>query len=340
MPRPLHKEDREIMAECVVLHYRKGLDQGEVGARLNLNQSQVSKLLKRAKEEGIFEIDVRINHPYYKELEEEIKNIFSLRDVVVVESQESLIRSDTHLARVLGIEAARYFEKQAKRGNKVGISGGQTMFEFVNGLSHPPNYIKLYPLVSWAAQDLRIKHIQPSTLVSLWWTNFNNIEAYKLDLPCLLTEDILKSIKDSAENLLKEIEDINFIITSVGRIDKGSTFAEWVSDVGFDITKLMKDGAVGDFIGHPINRDGKNVEGESIEEFKKYVVSLIDIKETKEIVSKNDPNQFVMLVAGGYRKLDSISACLRGNLCNVLVTDHEIAKDLIDLHKKGEFTNL
>jgi len=340
MPRPLYKEDRGIMAECVFLHYKKGLDQAEVGARLNLNQSQVSKLLKRAKEEGVFEIDIRINYPYYKELEEKIKGIFNLREVVIVESQESTIGSDTHLSRAIGIEAARYFEKQAKRGNKVGISGGLTMFEFVNGLSHPPNYIKLYPLVSWAAQDLRIKHIQPSTLVSLWWTKFNNIEAYKLDLPCLFPEDILKPIKDSAENLFEEVKDINFIVTSVGRIDKGSTFAEWVDDVRFDITKLMDEGAIGDFIGHPIDRDGENVEGESIKAFNRLVVSLIDIEATKKIVSKNDPAQFVILAAGGYRKLDSISACLRGTLCNVLVTDHEVAKDLLDLYEKGGFANL
>jgi deoxyribonucleoside regulator len=340
MKRPLQKDDHELMAECAFLHYKKGLEQAEVGTKLNLNQSQVSKLLKRAKDEGVLEIDVHINHPYYKELEEEVKNKFNLRDVIIVRSLEADIGSDTHLAIDIGLEAARYFEKKSRRGNKVGISGGQTMYEFVNALSHPPHYLTLYPLVSWGAKDLRIKHIQPSTLVSIWWTKFKNIEAYKLELPYLLSEETLKSIKDSAKNISEEVKDINFIFTSVGCIGKGSTFVEWVGDVEVDIEELMIDGVIGDFIGHPINRNGGNVEGDSIEKFNKLVVSLISIKETRDIVLRNDPNQFVILAAGGYRKLDSITACLRGKLCNVLITDNETAKDLLDRYEQSEFTNL
>ena len=347
--KPARKNDNERMYECAFLHYQRGLSQVDVAKKVGITQSHVSKLLRRAVDEHIVSVNYTMDYPSFKEIANELKTKFKLRDVRLVWSLKEGAGSATSLARDIGLEAAKYFEKAAKRGSKVGISGGEAMYEFVNALSRPPRRLKLYPLVSWVAKDLRIKDIHASTLVSIWWSNFNDVEAYKLDIPYIKDSNSMMRVKEVSDKLFEQIQiqDIDFIITSVGRVDEGSTFAEWVEDVGLDIETLKKAEVVGDFIGHLIKKNGSEVTEEDFEDclttkdggkvkkntiynFKDLVSVPLDIKDIQDIVNKNDPDKFVMLVAGDDRKLDSIRACLDGKLCNVLITDHKVAKELLN----------
>jgi DNA-binding transcriptional regulator LsrR (DeoR family) len=321
----------EVMLKCAELHYEEDLDQIEIANRLGISQSQVSKLLRKAREEGL--IRVTIQRPRLTELEYRFKETFGLRDTrIILSTEDESQENDRNLMRALGVEAARYFEGVVKEGNKVGLSGGHTMYEFVNALSLPPLHLKVYPLVAWGTHHLQIKHVHASTLVSIWWYKYRDTEAYRMDVPCV--NNISKIKANTIRKALEEVRDINVIITSVGHIYNTSSFVELVESLDFDITSLLNEGVIGDLIGYPITKDGREVAKEKIKNFWNLV--YIPLPFSKLVQLARDPGRYVVLVAGGEKKLESIAAAIRGRLFNVLVTDSKIAQTLLEWKDRGQ----
>ena len=328
MKRSLEK-DYEIMIECAVLHYEKGIDQTTVAEKLAISQSQVSKLLRKAREEGI--VQVAIKRPHFKELENKLQEHFGLRDVRIVQSAVNESReNESSLKQSLGSETARYFERVASDGKKIGIAGGQTMYEFVNALSLPSLRLKIYPLVAREAYDLQIKNIHASSLVSLWWCKYIDTEAYRLELPLIKHRS---NVNRAINRLLEEILGVDFVFTSVGHVNGGSGFRELMEGFGFNYDDLLNKGVIGDFVGHPITKDGEQV----VKEETRYSRYVLPMPLAEIACMAESPERFVILAAGGKKKLEAIAAALHGKLCNVLITDNKSAESLLQLHEKGHF---
>jgi len=327
--KKLVEKDYEIMIECAFMHYEKGMDQTTVAEKLSISQSQVSKLLRKAREEGIVQVTIR--RPHFKELERKLQECFGLRYVRIIQSQENESReSESSLKQSLGIETARYFEKVVSDRKKIGIAGGQTMYEFVNALTLPSLRLKLYPLVAREAHDLQIKNIHASSLVSLWWCKYTDTEAYRLELPPVKDRS---NVNRAINRLLEEILGVDFIFASVGQVNDGLSFRSLMEGLGFKYDDLLNKGVIGDFVGHPITKDGKQVVKEETK-YSRYVLPmpLAEIARMAESLER-----FVVLAAGGQKKLDAIAAVLHGRLCNILITDNKSAESLLKLREEGHF---
>lgn len=321
----------EAILKCAVLHYEEGLDQIDVAKRLGISQSQVSKLLRKAREEGI--IRVMVQRPPLLEIGHRLKEVFGLRDVRIVPSiEDESGESERNLMKALGAEAARYFEEVVEDGKKIGLAGGRTMYEFVNALSLPPLHLKIYPLVAWGTSHLQIRHVHASTLVSMWWYHHRDTEAYRIDVPCV--NKISKIRINTIRRVLEEIRDVDFVITSVGHMGKNSPFVELAESLDFDTKALLNEGVIGDLLGHPITKDGKTVAKGKIKGFWHLVYIPLPFPKLVQLVK--DSSRYVILVAGGGRKLESIAAAIRGRLFNVLITDSQIAKTLLEWEEGGQ----
>jgi DNA-binding transcriptional regulator LsrR (DeoR family) len=100
------------------LYYGQGLRQSEITERLNVHQSTVSRLLKRAEKEGIIRITFSMPSGLHPELEDQLQTAFGLREAIVVDT----IDSEDQIARDLGAAAAFYLETTLKPTDVVGIS--------------------------------------------------------------------------------------------------------------------------------------------------------------------------------------------------------------------------
>ena len=71
------QEKLTLLAETARLYYEEDLTQSEVGKKLHMSRSKVSRLLKKAKEEEIVEIN--INYPWKRsiKLEQELKSKYN-----------------------------------------------------------------------------------------------------------------------------------------------------------------------------------------------------------------------------------------------------------------------
>jgi DNA-binding transcriptional regulator LsrR (DeoR family) len=74
--------ERRLMVRCLELYYRQARPQKEIARALGVSAATVSRLLKRAYDDGF--VRVELDLPRAEELEAALTERFGLRDAVVV----------------------------------------------------------------------------------------------------------------------------------------------------------------------------------------------------------------------------------------------------------------
>ena len=326
------EKEYDMMIKCAIMHYEEKMDQLKIASCLNISQSQVSKLLRKSRDEGLVKVEVTIQDPLFKDLERNIIEAFELKDARIVQSlDETYEDNERNIMKNIGTKVAIYFEENISDNKKIGISGGNTMYEFVNAVSVNVKNLKLYPLVAWGSQDFRINNMHASSLVAMWWFKNRNIEAYRLELPFHTGNTVWRAIR----RIYSEIRSADFIVTSVGHMKEGATFSALVQSLEFDPKILIDEGIIGDFMGHPITDEGKGLERSKLDRvgFRSLVTLPMPLSTVAKLAK--DPKRFVILAAGGEKKLNSVAAALRGRLFNVLITDVNVATALLEMRETG-----
>src|SRR5256885_14825134 len=113
------RETRQ-MVQCLELYYKQGRSQKDIAVALGVSAATVSRLLKRAMDDGL--VRVELDLPRTEELETGLVRTYGLREAVVVASGG---RGD--LRAELGAAAADYFEKIAENGMPVRPLCGGTL---------------------------------------------------------------------------------------------------------------------------------------------------------------------------------------------------------------------
>ncbi|HEY7867281.1 MAG TPA: sugar-binding transcriptional regulator [Psychromonas sp.] len=80
-------DDREMLTEIAILYYQEGATQEEISKKFSISRIKIGRLLKRAREEGIVEINVRYHPIYSAQLEQRLINKFNLKRVLIALDQ-------------------------------------------------------------------------------------------------------------------------------------------------------------------------------------------------------------------------------------------------------------
>ena len=121
------------MAKVARMYYSQGLRQTEITGRLNIHQSTVSRLLKRAEKEGIVRITLSVPSGTHPDLEERLQSRFGLREAIVVDS----IDDEEQIVRDLGAAAAFYLETTLRATDVIGISSWSAALLAMVDAMHP-----------------------------------------------------------------------------------------------------------------------------------------------------------------------------------------------------------
>ena len=79
-------DEMRLMAKVARMYYDQGIRQQEITERLNIHQSKVSRMLKRAREANIVRISVTTPAGFFPELEDALERRFQLKEAVVIDS--------------------------------------------------------------------------------------------------------------------------------------------------------------------------------------------------------------------------------------------------------------
>jgi deoxyribonucleoside regulator len=320
------QDELRQMVRCVQLYYRAQHHQNEIARELGLSTSKVSRLLKRAFAEGLVRVEVEL--PKRPRLEAALVERFQLRDAVVIPFGEP-----RDLKEDLGVAAARYFEKIAADGVRVGLSCGYTLYYVIRALRERRfRDLEVFPLS--AESTLQLVDLFPNTLVGMMAAKYRpHVRAYALPVQVLGS---LAEIQRERRRLLRKGEirriyeganNVDIALVGIGLIGEATAgFCSLAAFYGVSVRRLRALGVVGEINYHPFDRDGALVERKELRPLTQRVLAVTGAR-LRELSASY--RKLVIAVAGGPDKREAIVGALRGRFANVLVTDEDTAAHLL-----------
>jgi DNA-binding transcriptional regulator LsrR (DeoR family) len=203
--------------QCLELYYRQGRSQKDIARLLGVSAATVSRLLKRAYDDGL--VRVELDLPRTPALETALVQRYGLRDAVVVPAGG---RAD--LREELGVAAAAFFEKITHDGMRVGLSCGYTLYQTVHALrARRLKDLVLYPLSG--ESTLKLVDISPNTLVGMAAAKYRpHVTAYALPVQHVesarqLLRERRRLLRDpEVRRVYAEAQDVDVALVGIGVI--------------------------------------------------------------------------------------------------------------------------
>lgn len=310
-------DDRRTMAKVATLYYFDGWTQAEIAKKYNVSRPVISKVLQRAREQGIVEIYIKDENIHTIKLEQELEHKYNLQEVIVVSSTNL---SEEMTKRAIGKASASYLSNNIERYSKVGISWGSTIAAAVNEFPFlKKESLYVVPLVGGMGRASVAIHANQlayelakkvnGTCTYLYAPAM--VETSELRDRLIQSEDIA-AVLDEGKNVDVAIVGIgdpyrNSTMKQIGYLTDGDTEQLSAANVVGDISSKFYD-ANGVQVAHPLNN---RVIG----------INLDELKNIKEVVG----------IAHGDYKVKSITAALENNFIDVLITDDQTAKGILSL---------
>ena len=311
----------ELLAEVASLYYEQNLTQKEIGDRLFISRSRVSRLLSAAREKGVVTISIHHIGERSFEMERMLERKYRLDKAYVLNSS-NLSYSD--VLRLMGIFAAKYINQQFKNNHVIGITWGKSVSQTVTALAPNPA-LKLEVVQVIGGTVVQNPVINVPALIQTFLNKFDARAIY-LNAP-LYVDDAQMGEHLKAEPLiafaLNKARNADIILTGIGEAHEDTFKYMWY---GFDIRKelnqLLEAGVVGSICAQTYDINGTPVSSG----FNSHViaVTLDELKTAKKVVA----------VSGGIRKAAAILGALRGGYVDVLVTDSQCVNEMVKLDKK------
>lgn len=312
-------DDRdELLAHIATQYYHLDKSQQEIANQVDLSRSNVSRLLKEARERGIVEIFIR--HPLRRvpRLEQELVTQFGLREAGVVQfdprgPHETLLRAAELAARML--DAA--LEDAQILGISWGTAVYATVSAFVPQRRHDVEVVQLMGGVGPADPS-----IDGPALAQRLARRLSNRYHY-LHAPLIVdSPEIAQGLlnqRNVAETLLIARQ-ADVALVGIGALtpDVSSLLrAGHLSQNEFDLIKAQ--GVVGDICARHFDRDGHP----AAQHLDPRLIS-VTLEELSAIPT-------AIGVACSQAKADAIFGALRGGYLDVLVTDSSAAEAVLQL---------
>jgi DNA-binding transcriptional regulator LsrR (DeoR family) len=314
------------MVHCLELYYRQGKSQKDIAEALGVSAATVSRLLKRAVDDGL--VRVELDLPRTPELETALVERFGLRDAVVVAAGG---RGD--VKEELGSAAAAYFEKVTANGQRVGLSCGFTLYQTIRALRERRfRDLALYPLSG--ESTLKLVDLSPNTLVGMMAAKYRpHVTAYALPVQHLAS---LREVERERRRLLRDPEirriydaaqSVDVALVGIGQIaEQTPGFCSLAESYGVSVRRLRQLDVVGEINYQPFDATGQIVDHPELKILMHRVLSVDGAR--LQALSRRD-DRHVIAVAGGRAKVDAVRGAVSGRFMNVLVTDEDVAGALL-----------
>jgi DNA-binding transcriptional regulator LsrR (DeoR family) len=305
------------MAKVARMYYDQGIRQQEITERLNIHQSKVSRMLKRAREANIVRISVATPAGFFPDLEDALESRFQLKEAVVVDSDGD----EERVVRDLGAAAAYYVETTIKPEMVIGISSwSRSLFSMVDTL-HPSTAGAGGKVVQILGGVGNASTQYQAMLLAQRLAGLIGASPVLLQAPGVVGSPEAKAVlvRDAAvEGASKLFSKLDLALVGIGSLEPSHLLASSGNIFSPEERRqLRRAGAVGDICFQFIDKQGEPVDSPLM---KRVIgIDLATLKSAPRVVG----------IAGGESKLTAVRASLRGKWINVLITDKRTAERLI-----------
>jgi DNA-binding transcriptional regulator LsrR (DeoR family) len=314
------QEKTRLLVKVSTMYYLDGMNQQEISERLGISRPQVSRMLAAAKSEGIVQISIR--NPYSEEqaYERAIAETFGIHDVIVVHvpgADRQMI--DLHVARA----ASALLESSIKDRDVVGIMAGRTIASVGKEMHYADRKdVQFVPMIGGFGSDGGTWHANSNARV--FAERFKSRHLL-LNAPAVVASPQARDFflnESEISDVLEAAGKVSLALIGIGQVSDQATIVRsgYFSDE--EMQDMRTKGAVCNISTSFLDESGERVhyDGEA------RMIGLT-IDEIKAI-----PN--VIAIASGDDKVEAIVSALRGKCMDVLVTDMDTAKQLLDWQRK------
>ena len=309
-------DELRLMAKVARMYYVQELNQQAITEKLQLHQSTISRMLKKARALNLVRFNIATPPGTFADLEDQLTSRFDLKDTVVVDCPAE----GDAMVRDLGAALAYFLETSLKPGKVVGISSwSRSLFAMVDAL-HPGEYcadgkvVQILGGVGNVGSEFHAIHLAQRLAGSI------AAKPVLLQSPAVVGSPEAQRVlsRDQAVQEASALFDrLDIALVGIGSMEPSRMLA--VSGNIFsreERAELQRLGAVGDICFRFFDADGRPVKSPLM---KRVIgIDLVKLRACRRVVG----------VAGGAQKLDAILGALRGNLIDVLITDQRTAEAL------------
>lgn len=307
--------ERRILVKVANMYYAENLKQRDIAQRMGIDRTTVSKYLKKALKEGIVKISVERDS--FDELEAAMEKRFHLKESYIVSKSYDLQLVKQNMAHAgLGL-----LRRIASNHQVIGTAWGTTISELARHAEQerlPQIDADFVPLDGGPESIDSEYHV--NTLCYQLARAFGARSHYIYAPAIAKTAEIRKAIVQDVnyEKISSFWEKLDIAIVGIGAPVKSSNLV-WAGSFGREaIESLAHTGAVGEICSVFYDINGNPVTTA----FSDRIIAM-DIRKLRKV-------KYSIGMAASREKVPAIMGALRGHLINVLITDEETAKILLN----------
>jgi deoxyribonucleoside regulator len=300
-------------------YYRDGLTQEQIANRMSMSRQKVNRLMKRLQDEKIVKIEINYQTAKNVEIERKLEDAFGLKEAIVINEV-----NDEALFDRLGLETANYLEEFLQPQDILGVSWGKTLQLVAGHLKEKQLDLSVVQLAGGMilnGEDHSEKSLNQSDELVVLFSQCLGGTPYFLHAPVFVEDSAVKKLLMDVQyikNSFEMIEQCNKALLSIGGIGASVTPFQEHFLSRTDLKSLHDGGAVGHICFRYYDIYGKPV--------------LTDLDERTIAPTfdqlKRIPN--VIGVGAGNEKEKALLGALRAKLIDILITDVNSAKFLLN----------
>lgn len=300
------------------LYYEQNLTQSEIGRRLSISRSTVSRMLQEARDTGV--VQITINHTWERDahLENRLLQLFGLRDVRVLRSFD---RPSDDVMQGMGQLAARYINRITDDNMVIGVSYGRSIAQTVQQVPPTPreNVTIVQILGALGSNNPLIEGVELTRALATKYSATYRYLHSPLIVEDIRTRDLLVG-EPSVHDVLEVGRRADIALLGIGALGTSDSSFIWTGYLSQkELLWLQNIGAVGHMSAQFFDADG----------------AILDIELNRRCISIGlsalHDIETVIAVAGTRPKARAIYGALRGGYIDVLITDSNAAVDVIGL---------
>lgn len=307
----------DLLVRVATLYYEEDYSQQEIADILQISRSNISRMLKEAKQKGLVEIRIRKRITRVLDLEREFVRRFGLQRAMIIAGND---RDYAERLADAGQQAAWYIEEMLRTGDTLAISWGTGVNAAVKALTPQPALgVDVVQMIGTVGTVDSV--IDGPELARELATKLGGQYRY-LHAPLFVDSPITRDLflkQPTIIDTLERARTATFALVGIGTTEAGaSSFLRAGHLQEEQLAQLRAQGAVGEISGQHFDVEGNPYD--------------LDINRRVICLHLNDVKRIprVVAVACGLAKRRSILGALRGGYIKTLATDDVTAVAVLE----------
>ena len=308
--------DKMTILRIAKYYYLDELSQQEISEKENIHRSQISRILKLARELGYVQIRISSPESYTADsLAKQVKEKTGLKEVFVAPS----LTPQANQEDSLNFFAARYLEELLSHSKKIGIGLGKTLYHVATQLSDQKleEMQDFFSIAGSSGTDN--PYLQASIILDNFARPFGGRCHYNNFSICLDQSRLSPLDMSRLSEQQRAYQTLDAVVLSIGgpfNVDYPYLEEFSLMERGVDIAQVLKR-PHGNLLGHVFYDNGellKLPDGYFITS-----MSLLQLIKTPDVIC----------IACGKEKVDSIIISARQHYIKTLITDETTARNIL-----------